>query len=69
MKKANLELREKLKAANIPLWVVAKQIGVHEKTLVCWLRFDLAEFGDRNARVMTAVEKIMQEEAANDPDN
>jgi hypothetical protein len=59
MLKANADLRAKLRAANIPVWVVAQRIGIHEKTLYAWLRFELE--GHRLERVMSAIEKIMTE--------
>ena len=57
MLKANAGLRAKLRAANIPVWIVAQKVGIHEKSLYAWLRFELE--GNRLERVMSAIEQIM----------
>lgn len=58
MLQANPELRAELRQKNIPIWLVAKHIGIHEKTLYAWLREELD--GDRKQCVQTAVAEIVQ---------
>ncbi len=59
MLKANSELREYLRAKQIALWEVAEKIGVHENSVIRWMRTELE--GHRLERVMSAIEKIMTE--------
>lgn len=56
MLQANSELRAELRQKNIPIWLVAKHIGIHEKTLIGWLREELD--GERKERVLEAAAKI-----------
>ncbi len=57
MSNTNAALRKKLRAANIPLWRVAQFFGVHEKTLVAWLRFELE--GEKKRAVNEAVDYLI----------
>lgn len=41
MYQANTELRRRMRADNLPIWRIAQIIGVHEKTLLSWLRIEL----------------------------
>jgi len=41
--KANQDIREKAKAARIPLWRVAEALGVSEPTIIRTLRHELPE--------------------------
>lgn len=45
--KANQEIREKAKAAGIPLWRVAEALGVSEPTIIRTLRHELPDGGER----------------------
>lgn len=36
----NIEVKKELKSLNLPLWRLAKQIGVHLQTLHYWLHDD-----------------------------
>jgi len=54
---ANPEIRQKLVIANIPLWKVAQRIGIHEKTLVVWLRLELE--GEKKRAVNDAVDELI----------
>lgn len=60
LKKANTELRQKLKSNNIPFWRVAGNLNIHEKTLIAWLRVDLDEA--KRKAVCEAVESLLREE-------
>ena len=55
---ANEELRTELRIKNIPLWKVARAVGVHETTFVKWMREELD--GERKERVLKAVAEIEQ---------
>ena len=58
MLQANSELRAELRFKNIPLWKVARAVGVHETTFVKWMREELD--GERKERVLKAVAEIEQ---------
>lgn len=57
MLNANAVLRQKLRAANIPLWRVAREIGINEKTLIGWLRVELE--GEKKRVVNEAVDHLI----------
>lgn len=60
MKNPNLDLRRAAKAAGVPLWRIALELGVSEPTLTRWLRTELDE--DRRARFLAAVSKLEERE-------
>ena len=55
--KANGALRRSLYNARIPMWEVARAIGVHENTIIRWLREPLSE--ERRKRIERAVVEIL----------
>lgn len=55
--KANSELRTRLYNARIPLWMLADAIGVHENTVVRWLRRPVTL--EQTERIEKALETIM----------
>lgn len=57
--KENQTVRRAARAAGVPLWRVAKAIGVSEPTLTRWLRAPLPE--DKEKRVMAAIAALEQE--------
>lgn len=57
--KENLTVRQKAKAAGIPLWKIAATIDVSEPTLIRWLRFPLSK--ERESRILKAIDKLAQE--------
>lgn len=59
---ANADIRRKLKNANIPIWRAAKVIGIHEKTLVVWLRNELE--GEKLRAVNEAVDYLINGDGA-----
>lgn len=59
MLKANKKIRETMKADNIAIWMVANKIGIHEKTLISWLRTDLT--AERKEQVEKAIRTIRKE--------
>lgn len=58
MLQANHEIRSRLRALNIPLWMLAEKIGVHENSIIRWLRTDLGE--DRRKAIEGAIQKIIE---------
>lgn len=57
MRDANQEVREA--KSNIPLWRIAKQLGVSEQTLIRWLRVEMDE--QKKTRVLVAITEIKNE--------
>jgi hypothetical protein len=57
IQEANQELRQKLRVNGIPLWKVAREVGVTECTIVRWFREELS--GERLKRVENAVNVLM----------
>lgn len=54
------ELKSELKKHKITQWVLAQKMGIHEKTLVCWLHTpELTE--ERSNRVKSAISEILRE--------
>lgn len=56
-KKANREIREA--KGDIPFWMIAFHLNIHETTLVRWLRVELSDEEKQN--ILTAIKKIKQE--------
>lgn len=54
---ANGRLRETMRAKNVPLWKLARELGVHEITLQRWLRLELDK--EHSERVYDALNKII----------
>lgn len=61
MNKANTALRSALKAAKIPYWRVAEQLGVHENTIVRMMRHELSD--SDKVRFLKAISEIKKETA------
>lgn len=59
MKKENEHVRKAARAAGVPLWAVAREIGVSEPTLMRWLRVPLP--AEKEQRFLSAIAKIEQE--------
>lgn len=57
MIKRNLEIRKE--KGKIPTWIIAEKMGIHEKTLYAWLRFDLSQ--ERKEAVLTAIREAKEE--------
>ncbi|WP_257147007.1 hypothetical protein [Bacillus cereus] len=43
----------------IPNWVIAEKLGVHENTIIRWLRSDLSI--ERKQRIITVIKEIKKE--------
>ncbi len=57
--KANETVRRAARAANVPLWRVAAELGISEPTLTRWLRFPLTS--DKEAAMLAAIRKLERE--------
>ena len=57
--KANMDIREKAKAAGIPLWRVAEALGISEPTIIRVLRHELPE--TEKTQVLNIVAKLAGE--------
>lgn len=56
MTKENGIVRQLARSAGIPLWMIAKTIGVSEPTLIRWMRLPLAK--DKEQRIMEAISEL-----------
>ena len=54
----NHVVRDRAKAAKVPLWKIAAEIQVSEPTLTRWLRFPLP--AEKETRILTAIETIAE---------
>lgn len=59
MKQENQTVRRAARAAGVPLWRIASNIGVSEPTLTRWLRVPLPE--EKERRIMAAIVALEQE--------
>lgn len=66
MKKANIELRDKMHELHVPVWAIAAAIGVHENTMLRRMRTELTP--DEHDRITQIVEKIAKENAEQEVD-
>ena len=60
MKKANLDIRQELKEAKIPLWRLAIKQGCNEVTMVRRLRIELPE--QKKQEIRRQIKEILNEE-------
>lgn len=58
MEKANADIRTKMRVYGIPAWKVAEQLGVHESTIVRWLRTPLPI--EKERRVLDAIARLIK---------
>ncbi len=56
----NQEVKDRIKAAGVKQWQVAKACGVSEWTLVRWLRDELTE--ERRNAIFSAIEALSRKE-------
>ena len=57
---ANKELRRLAKASGVPMWRVAKQIGISEVTLSRWLREELPQ--EKRELILSIIEELSEQE-------
>lgn len=55
----NVEIRQKLKVAGIPFWVLGRQIGVTDMTISRWLREPLSE--EKRKMIESAISELLGE--------
>ena len=58
MKRENEDVRKAARVADVPLYAVARELGISEPTLYRWLRFPLS--ADREKDVLGAIERLEQ---------
>ena len=58
MRKANMIIREELKARGVRHWELAHELGVSEQTLVRWLRFEMNE--DKQMDMLEKIETVVK---------
>lgn len=63
---ANVDIRQELKAAGIPFWVLGKQVGVNEVTISRWLREPLPK--EKRQVIVSAIQAIKAESAGGEVD-
>lgn len=63
MKRANIEIRNKIQAAGLTQWQVAEEIGINATTLNVWLRTPLNS--SRLSRVNNALNELEKGAALN----
>ncbi len=61
MQRANAEIRAALKAAKIPVWRVALEMGVHENTVLRKLRIELSE--NEKSEMLHIIQSIKEKTA------
>lgn len=60
MVKANLDIRKKAKASNIPFWMIADRLHISEVTFVRWLRHELPD--SQKAKIFKIIQEISSKE-------
>lgn len=55
-RKKNRDVRDFLKAKRVFMWEVAERIGVHETTVIRWMRTELPE--DKKRKIMEAAAAV-----------
>ena len=58
---ANQDIRTAMKAAGLPMWRVARSLGIAENTLSRWLRVDLEPANPKRALILDAITIAAQE--------
>ncbi|MFJ7371562.1 hypothetical protein ACIQVU_19350 [Lysinibacillus sp. NPDC098008] len=48
------------KKGKVPLWRIAEKIGIHEKTLIAWLRIEVEH--SKMQRILIALDQVLEEE-------
>lgn len=57
MKRRNLDIRKA--KGNIPAWLIAEKLGIHEKTLYGWLRYEMSN--EKKKEIMRAIDEAKKE--------
>lgn len=48
------------KKGKVPLWRIAEKLGIHEKTLIVWLRTEVEQM--KMQKILEALEQVLEEE-------
>lgn len=51
------------KKGKVPLWRIAEKLGVHEKTLIVWLRIEVEH--NKMQEILAALDRVLDEEEVN----
>ena len=57
---ANKELRRLAKASGVPMWRVAKRLGISEVTISRWLREELS--AEKRELILSIIEELSEQE-------
>ena len=55
----NLEIRNKARIENVPLWKIAHELGITDSTFSKKLRFELSE--DETQKILTIIDELAKE--------
>lgn len=58
----NSDIRERLAAAGLPIWRLAKAAGIASTTCTLWLREDLPKMDPRRVQLLAALQELEQQE-------
>lgn len=53
---ANIEIRNAIKEKKVHYYEVAHQLGIHDKTFCCWLRYELPTA--KREMILKAIDEI-----------
>jgi transposase-like protein len=62
MTKCNLDIRQQIKEAGLPLWAVADRLGIADTTFSKWLRKELPK--EKKQEILAVTEDIKRETKA-----
>lgn len=63
MGKKNIDIRQAIKNAEVPHWLVAERIGISDTTFSRWLRVELSE--EKKIQIFKVLESLKKEVAVN----
>ena len=55
----NERIKLRARGAGVPLWKIARELGISEPTITRWLRVPLS--AEREAKIRSAIEKLSKE--------
>ena len=61
----NSDIRERLAAAGLPIWRLAKAAGIASTTCTLWLREDLPKMDPRRVQLLAALQTLERERGGN----
>lgn len=60
--RANQDIRDEVKAAGLTMWEISLELGIHESTLVRWLRVEVE--GEKKKSILEAIKQRKQKNEA-----